>query len=78
MGLLTLIFTGNYFQNILNSESWIFYMEEANKYPEVNPTWFQLYSFKDVFGVESQNATEMEKLTHTLAKNKTLLQEYSR
>jgi hypothetical protein len=44
----------------------------------VDPAWFQQYSFKDVFGVESMDATEMEKLTHKLATNKTLLADYAR
>ncbi|KDR09868.1 Sphingomyelin phosphodiesterase [Zootermopsis nevadensis] len=64
--------------NVLNSESWTFDMVEANKYPYVNPNWNQLYSFQDVFGVESQTATEMEKLTHKLAVNRSLLHKYSR
>jgi hypothetical protein len=78
MDLVILNFIGNYLQNILNSESWIFNLDEANKNPIVNPTWSRLYSFKDVFGVESQTAIEMEKLTHKLAANRSLLQEYSR
>jgi hypothetical protein len=65
-------------QNVINSESWIYHLAEANKNPTVNPTWYQFYSFKDVLGVESMNATEMEKLTHKLAKHQDLLADYAR
>lgn len=69
---------GNYFQGILNSESWIFHLTEANKDNSVNPTWFKLYSFKDEYGVESLSPIELDKLTHKLAGNSSLIQEYSR
>jgi hypothetical protein len=76
--VVILTFTGNFLQNVINSESWIYRLAEANKNPSANPNWFQFYSFKDVFGVESMNTTEMEKLTHKLAKHHALLADYAR
>ncbi|PNF14903.1 hypothetical protein B7P43_G04321 [Cryptotermes secundus] len=64
--------------NILDSETWIFNLTKANTNASVNPTWFKLYSFKDIYGVESLTPTEMDKLTHRLAANRSLLEEYSR
>jgi len=65
-------------QNILDSETWIFNLTEANTHANVNPTWFKLYSFKDAYGVQSLTPTEMDKLTHKLAANRSLLEKYSR
>jgi hypothetical protein len=68
----------HYFQNIINSETWVFNLTKANTNATVNPDWFKLYSFKDIYGVESLTPTEMDKLTHRLAANRSLLEEYSR
>jgi hypothetical protein len=73
-----LTITVNYFQNILDSETWIFNLTKANTNASVNPAWFKLYSFKDIYGVASLTPTEMDKLTHRLAANRSLLEEYSR
>ncbi|KDR09869.1 Sphingomyelin phosphodiesterase [Zootermopsis nevadensis] len=64
--------------NILDAETWIFNLTEANINPNVNPTWYKLYSFKDQYGVESLSPIELDKLTHKLAANRSLLEEYSR
>ncbi|XP_023725625.1 sphingomyelin phosphodiesterase [Cryptotermes secundus] len=63
---------------VLNSESWMYILTDANKNPSEDPSWYQAYSFKDVFGVQSMSAIEMGNLTHTLAKNRPLLEEYAR
>jgi hypothetical protein len=68
----------HYLQNILDTESWIFDLNEANKNASQNPTWFKSYSFKEEYGVGSLNAIELHKLTHKLAENRSLLQKYSR
>lgn len=65
-------------QTVLNSESWMYILTDANKNPSEDPSWYQAYSFKDVFGVQSMSAIEMGNLTHTLAKNRPLLEEYAR
>jgi sphingomyelin phosphodiesterase len=65
-------------QNILDIETWIFNLTEANTNANANPTWFKLYSFKDAYGVQSLTPTEMDKLIHKLAANRSLLEEYSR
>lgn len=69
---------GNILQDVLNSESWMYILADANKNPSVDPNWFQVYSFKNAFGVQSMNAIEMATLTHKLAKNRTLLEDYAR
>lgn len=53
-------------------------MTKANTNATVNPDWFKLFSFKDIYGVESVTPIEMDKLTHRLAANRSLLEEYSR
>lgn len=64
--------------DILDAESWIFNLTEANTNASLNPTWLKLYSFKEEYGVGSLNATELDTLTHKLAGNESLLQKYSR
>jgi hypothetical protein len=56
----------------------MYILAEANKNSSVDPNWFQVYSFKDVFGVQSMNAVEMATLTHKLAQNRTLIENYAR
>jgi hypothetical protein len=68
----------HYLQNILDAESWIFNLNEANTNTSQNPTWFKSYSFKEEYGVGSLSAIELDKLTHILAGNISLLQKYSR
>lgn len=67
-----------YLQHIIDTESWIFKLSEANTNASLNPSWFKLYSFKEEYGVGSLNATELDKLTHKLAGNRSLLQKYAR
>jgi DNA replication protein DnaD len=78
LSIYTSIIIGNYFQNILEAETWIYDLKEANRNSSNNPTWFKLYSFKDRYGVESLTPMELDKLTHKLATDRSLLEEYSR
>jgi hypothetical protein len=78
LSIKALIIIGNYFQNVLEAETWIYDLQEANKNSSNNPAWFKLYSFKDEYGVESLTPTELDKLTHKLATNRSLLEGYSR
>jgi hypothetical protein len=64
--------------NILEAETWIYDLKEANKNSSNSPAWFKLYSFKDEYGVESLTPIELDKLTHKLATDRSLLEGYSR
>lgn len=64
--------------NILNSECWVYNPPEANENPCANPNWTEIYSFKDVFELQSMSAIDMETLTHKLAKKHDLLGFYGR
>jgi len=63
--------------NLLDGETWIFDLKEANKNSSISPTWFKIYSYQSEYGVESLTPTELDKLTHRLAADRTLLQRYA-
>ncbi|XP_069688528.1 sphingomyelin phosphodiesterase-like isoform X2 [Periplaneta americana] len=64
--------------DVLDSETWIFNLTEANLNGNMTPNWFKSYSFKEAYGVESLTPTEMDKLIHKMATNSSLLEQYYR
>lgn len=64
--------------DILDSETWIYNLTEANLKGNATPNWFKLYSFKDTYGVESLSPTSLDRLVQNMATNISLLEQYSR
>lgn len=46
-----LIFAENYFQEVLDHETWIFNLTEANQAPDSPVKWFKEYSFKEFYQI---------------------------
>jgi hypothetical protein len=65
-------------QEILDSETWIYNLTEANMNGNATPNWVKLYSFKDTYGVESLSPTSLDRLVQNMATNISLLEQYSR
>ncbi|KAJ4436564.1 hypothetical protein ANN_16597 [Periplaneta americana] len=64
--------------NILDIDTWIFNLTDANIHGNSTPTWFKLYSFQEAYGVPSLSPADLDVLTHKMATNVSLLQEYAR
>lgn len=64
--------------DILDSETWIYNLTEANLKGNATPKWFKLYSFKEAYGVESLSPTSLDRLVQNMATNRSLLEQYSR
>jgi len=65
-------------QEILDSETWIYNLTEANLKGNATPNWVKLFSFKDTYGVESLSPTSLDGLVQNMASNRSLLEQYSR
>lgn len=42
----------NYFQEVLDHDTWIFNLTEANQSPDSPLKWFKEYSFKELYELE--------------------------
>ncbi|XP_022920309.2 sphingomyelin phosphodiesterase-like [Onthophagus taurus] len=59
---------------VLDAESWTFNLTEANLTPTQQPSWFKLYSFKDVFEMNDLSPKSMRELLIRMTTNHHLLQ----
>jgi hypothetical protein len=65
-------------QDILDGETWIYNLTDANLKGNATPNWVKLYSFKEAYGVESLSPISLDRLVHNMATNRSLLEQYSR
>lgn len=49
-------------QEIIDHETWIFNLTEANLNPSEVPTWFKEYSFKDAFSLPDLSPKSVGKM----------------
>ncbi|XP_049773535.1 sphingomyelin phosphodiesterase-like isoform X2 [Schistocerca cancellata] len=61
---------------VVDYTSWMFNLTEANLDPNTEPNWYKLYSFREAYGVESMNLTELDKLVHRMAETPEIIQQY--
>ncbi|KAJ9595713.1 hypothetical protein L9F63_013126 [Diploptera punctata] len=65
--------------DILDGEAWTYNLTTANSQGnESAPEWFQLYSYKKDYELESLSPSEFDKLAHKMAVDKSFLQKYAR
>lgn len=67
-----------YLQEVLDYVLFIYNLTDANLLPALTPTWYQLYSFKQAYGVNSLRPNEMAKLAGNIARNRSLTEQYFR
>lgn len=65
-------------QEVLDFEEWIFNITEANLFPNENPIWYKLYSFKDAYGMDNLHPSSFADLLNRMAQSKELMQQYYR
>ncbi|XP_049773538.1 sphingomyelin phosphodiesterase-like isoform X5 [Schistocerca cancellata] len=63
---------------VVDYTSWMFNLTEANLEPNTEPNWYKLYSFREAYGVDSMNLTELDKLVHRMAETPEIIQQYYR
>lgn len=61
---------------ILNFDTWIYNLTEANANPTESPQWFKEYSFKEAFMVDDFSMKSIDGLINRLAQDKALLKKY--
>lgn len=49
-------------QEILDHETWIFNLTEANLHPDKSPNWFKEYSFKELYAVNDMSPSTLHKM----------------
>ncbi|XP_058443150.1 sphingomyelin phosphodiesterase 1-like isoform X2 [Malaya genurostris] len=61
---------------ILDQETWIYNLTEANLSPERRPEWFKEYSFKDSYGLSDLSPNSLDGLLQTFAQSQQDLLQY--
>ncbi|XP_031341314.1 sphingomyelin phosphodiesterase-like isoform X1 [Photinus pyralis] len=64
--------------NVLNYETWIYNLTEANLTPKNPPRWYKLYDIKSAYGLPSLNPADFTDLMERMAKDPELLQKFHR
>ncbi|XP_063244222.1 sphingomyelin phosphodiesterase-like [Bacillus rossius redtenbacheri] len=62
---------------ILDAESWVFNLTDANLHRNSTPEWYRQYSFREAYGVKSLIPSEVETVVNRMAKDHSLLQKYN-
>lgn len=62
-------------QEVINVESWIYNLTEANENDSKSPNWFKQFSLKESFELDDLSPATMTKFVDQLAGNKTKLQQ---
>nr|CAD7195605.1 unnamed protein product [Timema douglasi] len=65
-------------QNVVDTESWVYNLTEANQNSNHAPKWFKLYSFKKDYHVSSLKPQDLDKMVHKMDKEDYLLQKHHR
>lgn len=63
------IFIYYLFQEVLNFDTWIYNLTEANLNPDKPPRWFKEYSFKSRFELEDLSLESLDQLLKKFASN---------
>lgn len=61
---------------MLDFEEWTFNLTLANLDSTKDVGWYKLYSFKDAFGVDSLEPSEVDNLLTRMTKDHSLIQKY--
>ncbi|CAG7733946.1 unnamed protein product [Allacma fusca] len=64
--------------DILDHETWIFNLTEANLTPEVPPKWFRLYKAKELYGLENLSPSQLHSFVMRMSSNETEFKEFYR
>lgn len=62
-------------QEVINVESWIYNLTEANEKDSNSPNWFKQFSLKESFELDDLSPDTLTKFVDDLAVNKTKLQQ---
>ncbi|XP_074026344.1 sphingomyelin phosphodiesterase 1-like [Leptinotarsa decemlineata] len=62
--------------DVVDIDEWTFNVTLANQYPDKEPEWYKIYSFKDAWGVESLDAVEIDRLVQNMTKKHELIDQY--
>nr|CAD7402584.1 unnamed protein product [Timema cristinae] len=63
---------------VLDAETWIYNLTDANLSPKINPKWFLEYSMREAFGVPTLLPQALSSLTHSMARDHALMRQYYR
>ncbi|XP_058823032.1 sphingomyelin phosphodiesterase-like [Topomyia yanbarensis] len=61
---------------ILDQETWIYNLTEANQHPTRKPNWFKEYTFKANYGLNDLSPNSLDGLVHKLANSESDLLQY--
>nr|CAD7605997.1 unnamed protein product [Timema genevievae] len=64
--------------NVVDTESWVYNLTEANQDSKHAPKWFKLYSFIKDYHVSSLKPQDLDKMVHKMDKEDYLLQKHHR
>ncbi|XP_019868461.2 sphingomyelin phosphodiesterase-like [Aethina tumida] len=56
---------------------WTFNLTEANLQPEERPNWYELYSFKTAYNLNSLEPSDLNDLLHRMATNETIIKQFN-
>ncbi|GLV41289.1 uncharacterized protein CBL_04813 [Carabus blaptoides fortunei] len=64
---------------VTDFHAWTFNLTEANQnYPDLEPVWYKLYSFKEAYGLESMSLHELGKFLRNMPKDQSILDTFFR
>lgn len=63
---------------ILNYDSYIYNITEANLTPDQRPVWYKLYNFKEAYPVERMTPQNMDYLVFNMTVDPVLMDQYYR
>lgn len=63
---------------MVDYEEWIYNVTEANLFPDQNPNWFKLYSFKDAYEMENLKPSSFAGLLNRMTSSYELMDKYRR
>lgn len=61
---------------IVDIETWIYNLTEANEHPERKPNWVKAYDFRQHYGLDNVSPSELDALLRQLASNEDRLLDY--
>lgn len=64
------------FQQVTESESYIFSVSEANATPHLAPRWFRQYAFAEAFGMQNLSPASLNTLVFDMSRNRNILRRY--
>lgn len=61
----------------MDFEEWTYHINEANLTPELPPTWYKFYNFKEAFGMDRMRPSDLSTLLERMATSQNLLDFYA-